>query len=111
MSLPESCFASTAAHARDITLPDGSVHTMHFKELPAIEFRLWRHREQSEDEQTRFDALPMLLVAGICNPDGSPALPLKMAKRLKGEPMNALLVALLEVNGVTAGAQAEQGND
>lgn len=108
--LPDSCFASPDLHPRQVKLADGAEHTIHFKELSAVEFRAWRQRESAEDEATRFEALPRLIVAGVCNPDGSPGLTLKQAKLLKGQPMNALLSALLDVNGVTASAQASQGN-
>lgn len=111
MILPESCFASPELHARSITLEDGSVHTIHFKELPALEFRAWRQRETSDNEGIRLAAIAHLLVAGVCNPDGTPALTMEQAKRLKAGPLGALTAALFEVNGATSAAQEQQGNE
>lgn len=110
MALPDSFFASPSILARQVKLGHNE-HTVHFRELPALEFKTWRDNENSEDANVRHLAMTNLLVAGVCDPDGSPALTLKQAKLLKPGPMTALIEALMDANGVTSKAKEQQGND
>ena len=99
MSLPAALFASTELQSRDVALPDGSMHTFYFRELPAVEFRRFQIAEGSDDDEKRAASISRLIVASLCDPDGKPALDVKQAMMLKGSVANALLAAILEVNG------------
>lgn len=110
MALPDSFFASPNLLERPVQLGDEK-HTVHFRELPALAFKEWREQENSENANVRHLAMTNLLVAGVCNPDGSPALTLDQAKLLKPVPMTSLVEALLDANGVTSKAKKQQGND
>lgn len=111
MSIPDSFFVSAAVHAKTIKLADGSEHTLHFRELPAMEFRRLSQAEQSPDEATRLDALPRLIAASLVEPDGKPAMTPAQARTLKGGPMAAIYRAIIEVNGGTPEAARAEGND
>lgn len=111
MSLHENFFVSTQIHERSVLLPDGESHAVHFRELTALEFKRWHDQENSEDPEVRHLAMAHLLVAGVCDPDGKPALTIAQAKKLKGAAMTALVEALLDINGVSAKAKEKQGND
>lgn len=99
MALPSGLFVSDTIHARDVTLPDGSVHTLHFKELPAVEFRRFQIAETSEDEQIKAQSLGKLIAASVVEPDGKQAMTQKDAMRLNSAAANALMAVILEING------------
>ena len=97
--LPSSFFVSTELHIRNVTLPDGSVHALSFRELPAVEFRKFNLDEASDDENKRADSMYRLISVSLVNPDGSPALTVNEARNLKGAAANSLMEAILDVNG------------
>lgn len=99
MALPKSFFTATDIQQRDVELPDGNKHTLHFRELPAIEFRKFQIAESSEDDDVRASSIAKLITASLVEPDGKPALTMKDALQLKGSAANALLAAILDVNG------------
>lgn len=102
MALPKSFFAATDIQQREIELPDGQKHTLHFKELPAIEFRKFQMAESSTDDDVRSTSIAKLIAASVCESDGKPALTMKEALQLKGQPSNAIMAAILDVNGFKA---------
>jgi len=110
MALPDTFFVTPTIHARPVKLGDAE-HVVHFRELPALDFKIWREQENSDDAGVRLLAMTNLLVAGVCDPDGSRALTIEQAKLLKPDPMTALVAALLEVNGSTSKAQEQLGNE
>lgn len=110
MKLPESFFASPNAIPKNVKLSDGSEHLLHFRELPAIEFRRYRDAERSDDENTRIEAMARLIAASLVDEAGRPAITLVDAKRLKAAPMSAMWQAILEVNSATPEAAAVEGN-
>ena len=59
-SLAASLFVSETIHPRTVKLPDGSEHTLHFKELPATVFRAFHLAEQSKDEDTQTGSMARL---------------------------------------------------
>ena len=97
--LPDSLFVSTRIHPRDVTLPDGTTHALHFRELPAVEFITFSNLHRSGNEDVRAGAACRLVAAGLCEADGKPALSVERALTLKPEPLNALFEALMDVNG------------
>lgn len=98
--LDESLFVSDAVHEREVELPDGSKHVMHFKEVSAVEFRKFQMAEHSDNEDARAGSIAKLIAASLCEPDGKAAMTLKKALTLKPRAANALLNAVLEVNGI-----------
>jgi hypothetical protein len=97
--LDKALFVSDTIHERTVTLPDGSSHALHFKELPAIAFRKFHDAERSDDEDVRAASMAKLIAASVCEPDGKPALSVEKAKQLTAAAANALIEAVLSVNG------------
>lgn len=98
-------FTKSELHAREVELPDGSKHQIHFRELPAIEFRKFQIAEQSNDDEKRASSMTALIAASVCDPDGKPAMNAKQAAKLSPFAANALMNAILEVNGITGAAK------
>lgn len=107
MSKYESFFVSDDIRERKVALADGTEHTLHFRELPAIEFRKFGLAERSDDDEVRAEAMVRLIAASLCEPDGKPAMTLDQARRLKSHVAGALFEAVLDVNRVH---KDEQGN-
>jgi hypothetical protein len=98
--LNQALFISDAVVARQVMLPDGSEHELHFKQLPAAEFRRFFSATQSKDEDVQAGAMAKLIAASLCTPDGKPAITFKDALRLKPAAEKAISEALLAVNGM-----------
>jgi hypothetical protein len=99
MGLPNTFFTSQEVQEREVTLADGTKHTLCFKELPAVEFRKFQMAESSEDEEVRAASIAKLIAASLVEKDGKPALTMKQALQLKGAAANAIMSAILDVNG------------
>lgn len=102
MGLSASFFASQEVQEREVTLSDGTKHTLYFKELPAVEFRKFQLAESSEDEDVRATSIAKLIAASLVEKDGKPALSVKQALQLKGAAANSIMTAILDVNGFGA---------
>ena len=98
--LDKSFFVSTEVKEREITLQDGSKHILFFKELPAIEFNRYWNTVNSKDENERLYGIAKLIAAGLCNSDGTSALTVEQAAQLKPDPLNSIMAALQDVNGL-----------
>ena len=85
MKFPAGLFVSDEPQLRKVMLGDGTVHDLHFLELPATEFARFGDRQRSEDEQTRVMALPNLIAASLCDERGKPALTAEQANALRPE--------------------------
>ncbi|MDM0024075.1 phage tail assembly chaperone family protein, TAC [Variovorax saccharolyticus] len=103
MSKYEAFFVSAQVHERKITLADGSEHSLFFKELPASIYRKFQIAEQSDDEDVRAGSMAKLISSSLCEEDGSEAMTYEQALKLKASAANALLDAVLEVNGRKSG--------
>lgn len=97
--LNELLFVSDKVIAKEVTLSDGTIHTLYFKELPAIEFRKFYLAEQSSDEDVQATSIAKLITASLVDENGKPAITLKQALQLKGTAMTAISNAIMEVNG------------
>lgn len=93
---------SDAVHAREVELPGGK-RTLYFKEVSALVYRKFQITEASEDDNVRATSLAKLIAASMCEEDGSPALSFEKACTLKAGASNAILNAVLEVNGKKSG--------
>lgn len=105
--IADSLFVSAEIHEREVTLADGTKHTLHFRELPTVEFRKFHIAEQSDKEDKRAGSMAKLISAALCDPDGKPAITYERALQLKQGAANALMAAILDVNGIGA----KPGND
>ena len=99
MALPKSFFAASEIQKREVELADGTKHTLHFKELSAVEFCKFQLAETSEDEDIRITSIAKLIAASLVEENGKPAITVKEALMLKGQPANAIMSAILDVNG------------
>lgn len=95
----DALFVSDAVVSKTVKLGDGSEHVLHFKELPAIEFRRFYLAERSGDEDKQAEAMAKLIAASLCDADGKPAVTVKQALKLKSSAMNAISTAIMEING------------
>jgi len=96
--LDKAFFVSQDVHEKEVELADGSKHILYFKEIRAVELQKFRIAQQSADEDVQAGALAKLIAAGLCEPDGKPAITYDQAVLLKPEPMNALFAKIMEVN-------------
>ena len=106
-SLDASLFISDKVHERQVELPDGTTHTLYFRELPAAEFRKFHLAEQSDDENLRANSMIRLVAASLCEPNGKSALTVGRAAQLKPQALGAIFAKVLEVNGF--GGAAKKG--
>lgn len=97
--LNESLFVSDKLHERTVKLPDGSEHSLYFRELPAVTFRSFHLAEQSKDEAVQAGSMAKLIAASLCEPDGKSAITYAKALTLKPSAANALVAEILIVNG------------
>jgi hypothetical protein len=98
--MDKSLFISDEVQSREIELPDGKKHTLHFKQLPAADFRRFFFASQSADEDAQAGAMAKLICASLCTPEGKPAVTLKEALKLKPAAEKAISEAVLDVNGM-----------
>ena len=101
-------FTSDDLVVREVELPDGSKHEIHFRELPVIDFRRFQMAEQSDDEDKRAGSMAALIAVSVCNPDGSRAMTAEQAARLKPAAADAFVKAILAINGL--GGKAKNGS-
>lgn len=100
--LHEAFFVSAQLHERPVTLADGSVHRLHFRELSAAQVRGYQLAEKSPDPEVQAGAIAMLIAASVCEPDGKPAMTAERARELKPRAANALMAEILTLNGLAA---------
>jgi hypothetical protein len=97
--LSDKFFISEQIEERSIELDDGSTEVLFFKHLPNTAFERYAIWCNSANEDVVATASARLLALGLCEPDGSPAITLEVAERIKRPVMQKLVRALLEVNG------------
>lgn len=107
--LVKTFFVSDEIHPKEVTLADGSKHTLHFRELPAGAFRRYALDNESDDEQVRVDSMARLIAAALVDENGKPGITFEQAKRLKPQPMIAIFNAIQEVN-ITRPKKATNGD-
>lgn len=105
--LDKSFFITNEIHEKEVVLGDGSKHTLYFKELAAIDYSKFHIAQNSSDDDVKAGAIAKLIAASLCNLDGTPAITYEQALTLKADPMNAIFVAVMEVNRTSGKDQAE----
>lgn len=99
MKLAKSLFISSEIHEKEVKLPNGEVHKLHFKELSAVEFRKFQLAEFSEDDEVKATSMAKLIASSLVEPDGKPALTMKEALNLNSAATNAMISVILGING------------
>lgn len=97
--ISDKFFIDEKIEERPIEMGDGTSETLWFKHLPNTAFERYALWCNSSDEDVVSKAGPRLLVLGVCQPDGTPALTQEQAERIKRQIMLRILAALMEVNG------------
>jgi hypothetical protein len=98
--LNAALFISDTVHPREITLGDGNKHALHFREISAADIRRL-HVNKGSEEQYEL-AVSKVIAASLCNPDGTDALTVEEAGKLKQGVRLAITLAIGEVNGLGA---------
>lgn len=93
--LDDKFFVTQEAQPRPVTLSDGSVHTVHFREPTAGQLRAYYLAEHSTDDEVRAGAQALLIAACVCEPDGKPGMTREKAATLKLEAATALMAEIL----------------
>jgi hypothetical protein len=96
--LSDKFFISATVEERTVELADGSKEVLFFRHLPNTDFERYAIWANSRDEDVQANAAARLLVLGLCEPDGKPAITLEQAVRIKRPVMLKMFRALLEVN-------------
>lgn len=98
--LDKALFVSAEVFERTCELQDGTKHVLHFKQLPAVEFRRYLNATNSADEDVAAACMAKLISQSLCTPDGQPALTFKEAVQLTPGAEKAISAAVLDVNGM-----------
>lgn len=83
-------------------MPDGSEHVLHFKQLPASEFRKLITQAGGDAAAAGLQ----MIAACLCDADGASVLTIEDAARLTLSAEKALSEAAMEVNGLGKPAAA-----
>lgn len=102
--LDDAFFVSASLQERPVTLPNGTTHHLHFRELSAAQVRGYQIAERSGDEQVQAGAIAKLIAASVCDPDGKQAMTYERALTLKPQAANVLMAEILSINGMAADA-------
>lgn len=100
MSLSDKLFVSSDVIERKVALGDGSEETLYFKQIGHEDFNRFLQQRASEDEDVRAGCTAKLIVASLCEPDGTQAISFSKACQLKPLVANEIIKAILEINGV-----------
>lgn len=82
---------------RQVELADGKEHTLHFKEVGSIEFAAISFKLASQEITVRVQGMADLIVASLCNPDGSPVFTLDEIPMFKQRVLTSLFNAAASV--------------
>lgn len=98
--LPAGLFRSDELHERAITLADGTVHILHFREMTREQELKYRELVRNDGDHVTY-----MIACGLCDADGTP-IGEEQAANLKRGVRNAMVSAILDING----ADAKMGN-
>lgn len=110
--ITDDMFASGEVIEHPIKLGDGSVRTLYFKELEAVEWKRHMEAENSKDKKVRDVSSARLIARSLVERDGSRALTVAQAARLKPAVSGAIFLGILQINGFSiANTQADEAQD
>lgn len=98
--LPAALFRSSELHKREITLGDGSVHTLSFIEMTREQELKYRELVRNDGDHVTY-----MIGCSLCDDDGTP-IGEEQAGNLKRGVRNAMVSAIIEING----SEAKVGN-
>lgn len=96
--LNPALFISASPIRQSVTMPDGSVEFLYFKQLTAQELQLFYEDRESADENIRTLAQQRLIARCLCDEQGASVITFDQAQQLTAGGVSALLPAVLEVN-------------
>jgi hypothetical protein len=100
--LSDSLFVTDHLHERAVELADGSKHVLHFREVSSAVMRRYQMAENSANEDVRVSSMAVLIASSVVNPDGTPAMDVERAQKLKPQVTNALMREILDLNSIGA---------
>lgn len=95
--LGDAFFVSSAVNKRTIKLGDGE-HELYFRKVSSYDYSRFLAHASSKLPDERAEAAHILVAASLCESDGKAALTVERARQLKGEALDALFAAAMEVN-------------
>lgn len=98
MALDAALFISETIHERKVVLGDGTEHTLYFREVPNPVLRRFTLIERSDNDESRATSMAFLVASSLCNADGTPALTIEEAARLKASVLGQCFDHALNVN-------------
>ncbi|MGV6491389.1 hypothetical protein ACTUVK_000552 [Stenotrophomonas rhizophila] len=91
---------SGAPVAREVEFSDGSVETVHFKQVSAGQMRRWRAAEGSGDDNLQFFAMQRLVAESLCDADGKLVLTEAESQNLTPNGLTDLFPHVMAVAGI-----------
>lgn len=99
-----SLFVSAEVREKKVRLANGAEHVLYFKDLTQAAFSAWQNaRKSAEGEDETIRASAEMVAQCLCEKDGTPALTVDDALRLKPAVMLAIRTAILELNEFVEG--------
>lgn len=95
----DDMFADDAIIEHEVQLADGKPHTMYFKGLTALEWKLHLEAESSKDNKVRRASTARLIAKSLVEPNGKRALTPQRAAQLKPAVSGAIFLAIMQING------------
>lgn len=92
--LPAALFRSDELLLREITLGDGSAHRLHFREMTHAQEIKMRELARSDGDHVSY-----MIACSLCDADGQPAISEADAGNLKRGVRNAMVTAIMDING------------
>ena len=110
----DSLYISDEIYERTIKTPKGD-KTFWFKELPSNAHTRFEFEIRSDDYEVRGNAIPRLIAASLCEPDGASAITFEMACKLKPAITDQMLrhvraLGKAEAEGKDSKPEAESGS-
>jgi hypothetical protein len=96
--LNPALFISATPIPQQVTMPDGSVETLHFRQLSAQDLAKLQEERKSPNADLRTQAQQRLIARCLCDESGGTVLTFEQARNLTAAGVAALLPAVLEVN-------------
>jgi hypothetical protein len=92
--LPAALFRSEELQKRDITMGDGSVHPLIFREMTHAQELKMRDLARKDEDHVSY-----MIACSLCEEDGTPAIDEAQASNLKRGVRNAMVSAIMDING------------
>lgn len=91
-------FITGTVHEKIVTLGDNKKHTLYFREVSNIVLRKFALLERSNDDESRARSMAFLVAESLCEKDGSTAITVEQAARLKPNIITQCFSHALDVN-------------